>query len=265
VVTVTGYTQEAQSLAGRPAEATRPAVLALWGPPRSVSTAFFRMMAQRGDFQLYHEPFSDLAALRGYRLGQRIVTDSRQLLDEILRRSATVPVFFKDTTELRHTELFADRRVLEEVTHTFVIRDPRRAIESYYAINPQVTLEGIGYEHLYEIFEMAREATGRVPVVLDADVLVRRPKETVHAYCDAVGIPFDERALTWDPIERSEWSRANRWHVDVSHGSAFLQGERTYKVRVDNSETLADYYKYHLPFYEKLRAYSLAVPATATF
>jgi hypothetical protein len=33
-------------------------VLMLWSSPRSRSTAFFRMMAERGDFTAVHEPFS---------------------------------------------------------------------------------------------------------------------------------------------------------------------------------------------------------------
>ena len=32
----------------------------LWAVPRSGSTAFFRMMAERGDFTVVHEPFSYL-------------------------------------------------------------------------------------------------------------------------------------------------------------------------------------------------------------
>jgi hypothetical protein len=36
-------------------------LLMLWSAPRSRSTAFFRMMAERGDFMMVHEPFSYLA------------------------------------------------------------------------------------------------------------------------------------------------------------------------------------------------------------
>jgi hypothetical protein len=36
-------------------------LLMLWASPRSRSTAFFRMMAERGDFTMVHEPFSYLA------------------------------------------------------------------------------------------------------------------------------------------------------------------------------------------------------------
>jgi len=47
----------------------------LWGTPRSRSTAFFRMMAERGDFTVVHEPFSYLAEF-GYTdvAGERVTS-----------------------------------------------------------------------------------------------------------------------------------------------------------------------------------------------
>ncbi len=33
-------------------------IIALWAAPRSVSTAFERMMMERGDHAVVHEPFS---------------------------------------------------------------------------------------------------------------------------------------------------------------------------------------------------------------
>jgi hypothetical protein len=50
-------------------------LLMLWGTPRSRSTAFFRMMAERGDFTVVHEPFSYLAEF-GYAdvAGERVTS-----------------------------------------------------------------------------------------------------------------------------------------------------------------------------------------------
>ena len=52
-----------------------PRILALWAVPRSVSTAFERMMAQRGDFEVLHEfkdkGFTDyLMTCSGFRIGE---------------------------------------------------------------------------------------------------------------------------------------------------------------------------------------------------
>lgn len=236
-----------------------PRILALWSPPRCVSTAFFRMMAQRGDFLVVHEPFADLAAKGEADLAGTRVTSAREAVDEIVRRSAEQPVFFKDTTEYRHALLFQDDpRFLELMTHTFIIRDPRRAIESHFAMNPAVTLPEIGFEYAHEIFQIVRAATGRVPAVVDADVLVRQPAGIVHAYCDAVGIPFDPGALAWTPQDRPEWRRTSHWHRDAAESSVFHESDRGHATRVEDVPALAGYHEHHLPFHQALR--ELALP-----
>lgn len=40
-------------------------IVALWTHPRSVSTAFERVMMERGDFKILHEPFSYLYYVQG--------------------------------------------------------------------------------------------------------------------------------------------------------------------------------------------------------
>jgi hypothetical protein len=239
-----------------------PQLLALWSPPRSRSTAFFRMMAQRGDFRMFHEPFSDLAAGQPFAVDKAVYRTPGELFARFVELSDTTPVFFKDTTEFRHAPLFESLPLAERVTHTFIIREPRAAIESHYAINPEVTLPEIGYENLYEIFDRVRMETGRTPAVIDADVLVEHPATVIRAYCATVGIPYDDGALSWSPGERSEWSRTSRWHQDVALSSGFHARSKQYEVTVDNSPVLNGYYRHHLPFYERLRAAAPGTPAT---
>jgi hypothetical protein len=75
----------------------------------------------------------------------------------------------------------------------------------------------------------------------------------------AVGLPFNPRALTWQPGERSEWRRSARWHVDVSVSSGFERRERVYLHTVENSNDLARFAAHHRPFYEQLYAQRLDV------
>jgi hypothetical protein len=79
------------------------------------------------------------------------------------------------------------------------------------------------------------------------------------AYCAAVGLPFNPRALTWQPGERSEWRRSARWHADVSVSSGFERRERAYPHTVENSPDLARFAAHHRPFYERLYAQRLDV------
>ena len=79
------------------------------------------------------------------------------------------------------------------------------------------------------------------------------------AYCAAVGLSFDPRALTWEPGERPEWRRSARWHMDVSASSGFERHQHVYAHTVENSPDLARFAAHHQPFYEQLHAQRLDV------
>jgi hypothetical protein len=74
------------------------------------------------------------------------------------------------------------------------------------------------------------------------------------AYCTAARLPFNPRALSWEPGERAEWQRSAVWHSDASSSSGFEGRERKYRYTVENCEKLARYAAHHRPFYEQLYA-----------
>jgi hypothetical protein len=122
-----------------------------------------------------------------------------------------------------------------------------------------MSIGSIGLERLCELQAAVRAAGGNASVVIDSDDLVARPEAAMAAYCAAVGLPFNSRALTWEPGERSEWRRSARWHVDVSVSSGFERRERVYRHTVENSGELARFAAHHRPFYERLYAQRLDV------
>jgi hypothetical protein len=239
-----------------------PRLLALWGPPRSRSTVFLRMMIERGDFLVVHEPFSNLAALGYFDVAGERATSYDDLVSLLHRRSESGPVFFKDTTEYRYPQVLSDPRILNDAVNTFIIRDPADAIASHYAINPELTLAEVGYENLHEIFAAVLQATATIPVVVDAADLITAPEDTIRAYCERVGLIFRPEALRWESGERAEWARTTRWHSQVNESTGVEPRTSQYAVRVDNNIRLAELYQYHSTFYDKLREHRL-IPALA--
>lgn len=235
--------------------ASRPGMLALWSAPRCRSTAFARMITERGDFTTLHEPFSHLVDFGAAQVGDVTAHDEAGLISAIRSLAGQGPVFFKDTTDFHYPGLLADQAFLGDVVHTFIIRDPAAAIASHYALNRRLGRDEIGFAWLAEIYDAAAVASRTPPVVIDSDLLVRRPAETVAAYCRAVGMPFDPGALSWEPGMRSEWQRTSRWHESTSGTSGFVAGtgQQDTSALVANDPVLAGYLDYHLPFYEKLR------------
>ncbi|MGH3164925.1 MAG: sulfotransferase family protein [Trebonia sp.] len=234
----------------------RPARLMLWSAPRSRSTAFFRMMAERGDFTVVHEPFSYLGEFGHTDVGGTRVSSAAELLGAL--RGFPGPVFAKETTGHRYPEVVADPAFLSGMTHTFLIRDPRETIPSYLNLYPGAPVEKIGYESLHEIYTAVTRLTEREPVVIDAGDLMRNPAGTVAAYCAGAGIPFIPEALTWEPAQRPEWQPSRRWHEAVAASS----GLGTASVSSPDpgpGPAVSAYLRHHLPYYEALRAGSFFI------
>ena len=235
------------------------AVFALWSAPRARSTAFFRSMAERGDMTVLHEPFSNLRDYGQTDVEGRMFDSPASLLAWLRDETRGITVFLKDTGDHSHHEVLADRCFLAEARHAFLIRRPEEIAASNYALWPSMNIKSIGLERLCELQATVRDAGGNTSVVIDSDDLVARPEATMTAYCAAVGLPFNSRALTWEPGERSEWRRSARWHVDVSVSSGFERRERVYLHTVENSGDLARFAAHHRPFYEQLYAQRLDV------
>lgn len=232
-------------------------VLALWSAPRCRSTAFARMMAERGDRIVVHEPLSRVVDFGEVEVGDRIAHSEQDVLAALRSIAAHEPVFFKDTTDFRYPALLADEEFLTAATHTFIIRDPAEAIASHHKLKPDLGRDEIGFERLYEIFAAVQAATGTTPVVIDSGDLLDRPVETVRAYCEAVGIPFVPEALSWQPGMRSEWQSTNKWHQSTSRTAGFARSSDGTADVVAADPALRAHRDYHMPYYEKLRAAAL--------
>ena len=242
----------------RPGNSIR--LLALWSVPRSRSTAFFRVMAERGDFAVVHEPFSYLAEFGECRVADEIVASQPALINALRSFSRERPVFFKDTTDESYLDVLADDRFLrQDAVHTFLIRHPLRTIASYHAINPGVKRDQIGFESLYRIYDAVRRAGRREPVVLDGDQFAAHPEATMRAYCERLGLDHDPATLSWSSGERPEWAPSARWHRDVNDSTGVHARHNRYDVSVADDPVLSEYLHYHLPFYEELRGKALPV------
>ena len=235
-------------------------LLMLWSAPRSRSTAFFRMMAQRGDFTVVHEPFSYLAEFGYADVGGPRVGSVPELLGALRVLAARRPVFAKETTGKRYPEVLADRAFLaSDARHAFLIRHPRETIASYHALNPLAPRDKIGFESLHEIYTAVAGLTGVQPLVIDAGDLVRSPAAVVAGYCAWAGITFLPEALTWAPAELPEWALSRRWHADVAASSGLGGVVSRTGPDVERDPVLGAYLRHHLPYYEALHARRLTV------
>ncbi len=233
-------------------------ILAMWAVPRSVSTAFERMIIQRGDFQIFHEPFSAHYYFSEQRASSRfddIEPEPAHLghavLKQILRAAADSQVFFKDMGS--HVIHFMNKDFLANFENTFLIRDPAKALPSFFHMWPDFTLEEAGYKELYQVFQTASDLTGNTPVVIDADDLLRNTEAMAKKYCEKVGIEYMPESLKWNPGEQPKWKTWESWHTQAANSSGFEASakKKEYKA-IDDDPRLKEAHEHCLPYYQKL-------------
>lgn len=202
-----------------------PRPIALWATPRTISTAFDRMMRERGDHLVLTEPFS-VAYYDGpeQRSSRYPVTEPAATFDAVLCRviesAEHEPVFVKDMAYHLGPRLQAG--TLDLFTNTFLIRDPARSLPSMAQMWPDFTTDEAGYEAQRKAFDLACEMAGEIPPVIEATDLQIDPDRVVAAWCERVGIEHRPHALTWEPGLPAGWERWADWFEGAATSTGFL-------------------------------------------
>jgi len=199
-------------------------MLALWATPRTVSTAFERMMIERGDHLVLDEPWS-----RAYYFGPQRRSDRFELTfaestyaaveDGVLAAGSNGPVFVKDMAY--HAAPGISDDALRAMTHTFLIRDPLAALTSLHRRWPDFTDDEAGYGAQRMLFDRVVSITGTTPAVIDSDALVADPDRVVAAWCERVGIEHRTDSLHWSPGMRPEWQLWRDWYENAAASTGF--------------------------------------------
>jgi hypothetical protein len=229
-----------------------------------MSTATERIMRERGDCRVFHEPF-----LAYHYLHRR--ADSMPMLDtdlaqpqdypdirqQLLDAAVQQPVFFKDMSYFAIDALVDDLAFCQRLCNVFLIRDPRRSIASYHKLDAGVSLTEIGldaqwrhYQHLQDI--------GIQPLVLQAEVIADDPQREIGRLWRYAGLAPLPQAFNWRAeAAPSDWEYVRGWHADVIGSSGIRTDNRdaqtVFEQAASNAPHLREYLAHHQPFYEKLR------------
>ncbi|MDJ0800139.1 MAG: hypothetical protein QNJ51_25590 [Calothrix sp. MO_167.B12] len=240
-------------------------IIVLWAHPRSLSTAFERMMIERGDFKILHEPFAYIyyvlekkAPAVGMIVDPEHPIQFEDIKNYILKDSHSQPIFLKDMAYHSYEYLMNDEDFLHNLIHTFIIRDPAKSIPSYYFRDPNIIEDEIGYEQQYHLFRKITELFGQIPVLIDADDLQKHPTAILRYYCNRLNIKFIPEALQWEESHDKQWDIWKVWHGDVASSTKISQGAiNKYQENVTNNARIRELYEYSLPFYQKMYKYRI--------
>ena len=208
---------------------TKSHIIALWATHRGVSTAFEKTFSQRSDTQIIHEPFCDVYYFSKWRISdqygdQKEVENcsSSDVINRIFTSSSPL-VFIKD--HAYEVLPYVDEEFIASVTNTFLIRNPREVMNSWYKINEYPTEESFGFTGLETMWEIVVEKLGHKPVVVEATRFRQDPEKILQLYCENIGIEFDRNMLGWQDGKLQNWNEREaklheKWHstLDQSKG-----------------------------------------------
>jgi hypothetical protein len=148
-----------------------------------------------------------------------------------------------------------DRSWITGLTNAFLIRAPERVLASYTKKWSEVSLRDIGFIEQREIFDMVADHLGHAPPVVDADDILRDPRETLARLCAACGIDFDEAMLAWPPGPKAcDGLWAPHWYNAVWASTGFGMPASDKPILPSALQGIADA---AWPHYERLRSFRI--------
>ena len=234
-------------------------IVALWAVPRSTSTAFEWMMRQRGDIACLHEPFGEAWYQGETPLWPRLTDQSvrtpgltlESVWQSMLAQAKEGPVFSKDFP--LYIDHMWDDEMLSYFTHSFLIRNPAMTITSMYDKWPDFHEKEVGFAEQRALFERILDKTGTPPPVIDSDDLLENPAVIVQKWCEAVGLPFIESALSWEPGARDEvsWWDGGSFHANLRNSDGLKPQPRKSYIKIEEAPLrVQEVYERVMPHYE---------------
>lgn len=236
--------------------------IAMWSGPRNVSTALMRSFGSRADTIVCDEPLyahylqeTGLEHPGREEILARHETDWRKVVVGLTDPLPEGKRVFFQKHMAHHLLPDVGRGWLADVSHAFLIRDPREMLPSLERVLPEPRIEDTGLPQQLRLLEEVRRRTGTSAPVVDARDLLLDPEAVLQALCAALGIPFDPAMLAWEPGPRpTDGCWAPHWYRSVERSSGFAPYVRK---REPLGERLAELYGRCAPIYDELASHRL--------
>jgi hypothetical protein len=231
----------------------------LWSSPRNISTAMMYAFAQRDDTVVVDEPLyahyltitnSDHPGKEEILQSQQ--TDGEKVISDIILGDYDKPVvFFKQMT---HHLVNISLDFLSQTENIIFIRNPKQIIASYAQVRNDVTMQDIGIEKQWQVFNhLTKDKLSCI--VLDSNEILKSPANVLQQLCDALQIPFTEKMLHWPAGPKfydGVW--AKYWYDNVHRSTGFEKQKTSERELPSQLEAL---YNESKMYYERLFPYSI--------
>ncbi|XP_072021787.1 uncharacterized protein [Amphiura filiformis] len=202
----------------------------LWSLPRSVSTSFLKCMTNVQNSQTWFEPYMQAYHYSNYGNHRKSLIGIIQATLGLTEGACDTATFGSGISErgpagkklvfCKDISWGIDglyEYIPDGFRHSFLIRHPYKVFESWdRVINPAhaddeskrmklselpefLLPSGFFYKEQYDLYQHVKEHYEPNPVIIDTDDLLADPGRVLKAYCQAVGIPYSDDLLQWQP------------------------------------------------------------------
>lgn len=201
--------------------------IAMWSGPRNLSTAMMRSFGARADTFVSDEPFygAYLKATGDDQPMKEAVIASMDCdwhgVARTMSGACDRPVWYQKHMA-HHMEGPVGIGDLNDHTHAFLIRDPRRVVASYAAKRVQVRPDHLGVARQQDYFDREADRLGQAPPVIDSADILADPPAMLASLCTALNIDWDPAMLHWPPGRRdTDGIWAAHWYGAVEASTGF--------------------------------------------
>ncbi|MBA3315613.1 MAG: HAD family hydrolase [Planctomycetaceae bacterium] len=206
-----------------------PLRLAVWSGPRNISTALMRSWGNRADTFVVDEPlYAHYLKVTGLphpgvdEIIEHHEADWQKVAAWLTGPAPQGRAIFYQKHMAHHLLPEIERDWLSNLTHVFLIRDPKEMLTSLIKVLPEPRVEDTGLPQQVELLERVQRETGSTPPVFDSKDILDAPGPMLRAMCAAVGVPFDDAMLNWPRGPRpTDGIWAKHWYAEVEKSTGF--------------------------------------------
>lgn len=136
---------------------------------------------------------------------------------------------------------------------SILVRNPAYSVPSLHSHKADVREEETGFAGLHRTWTMLRGVGEDVPIV-DANDIQKNPVAYVGAWCDAVSIDRNDKAVQWNKEEVKDWSDWKDYTRTVVSSTGFLPPVSPPQVKSEYVARLIDAVS---PYYRELEAHKI--------
>lgn len=201
----------------------------MWSGPRNISTALMRSWEARGDTFVCDEPLyahylkeTGMPHPAADEIIKAYETNWRTVVHGLVNDAPEGKSIYYQKHMTKHYLPGMDLDWTDRLTNCFLIRGPRAMLISFAKVMKHFDLSETGLPQQLEIFEHVKNATGRIPVVIDSRDVLEHPEPMLQKLCEAVGVDYTPRMLSWEAGRRATdgiW--APNWYANVEDSTGF--------------------------------------------